>query len=71
MEIVIESGVPILRMDKPCGPLFTALRKLEVGQSFVVDTTMRSRVHAKAKSIGIKVATRAISGGKLRIWRIA
>lgn len=67
MSFVIEKGVPI-----PVG--FTAgitgiLRSMEVGDSFVIASHHRGRLHADAGRLGIKLTTRKEKEGFVRVWR--
>ena len=45
------------------------LKKLEVGDSFVVEKKARSSLVTSARRMGMKFITRTIENGKVRIWR--
>ncbi len=74
MAFEIEDGVPLPAIGKGSAAGFTAtLRSLNVGQPFVVEysTQARNYAHVQAKRIGIKVVTRLVENGDMRIWRAA
>lgn len=51
-------------------PLVDTLRKLQAGQSFVVDThSGRSNALDTAPRLGIKLTTKRQEDGRFRIWR--
>lgn len=64
----IEKGIPI-PMSRETG-LTAAIRKLKVGDSFVVTRVQRAQCAASGNRLGFKLATRNAEGG-VRVWRIA
>jgi hypothetical protein len=46
------------------------LRKLEVGDSFLIEEKKRTNVVPLANGVGIKVKTAKESDGWVRVWRI-
>lgn len=79
MSLVIEKGIPLLAKStgKATSAIGDAVRKLEVGDSFLIpaeDKTPKHRaIHAYFKAEvkrGKKFATRQVDGG-IRVWRTA
>lgn len=68
--IKIEKGIPIAA-HPIWGGQTKLLRSMQVGDSFVVPKTKRNGIASCAKSAGIKIVTRSISGAEIRIWRTA
>ena len=68
MTIKIEKNVPMPSRNSRSRGLASALRALEIGDSFVYH---RQSGFAKLlKFLGIKIATRKQPDGTYRIWRI-
>ena len=68
----IVSGIPLhpwLRRSRTR----SQLEACKVGDSFLVGTRngRKSLVYHFAKKLGIKVATRQLGDGRMRVWRIA
>lgn len=71
----IDNGVPLPERGTVLSygnrvPLVDTLRKLQAGQSFVVDT-VKARIATldTAHRLGIKVTTKRQEDGRYRIWR--
>lgn len=72
MHLQIESGIPIpdTRVSSHSMPFKTALQKMNVGDSVVVENRSRvTSLHLAAKAQGRKTSSRKI-GEKYRVWRI-
>lgn len=67
MDIEIEKDVPVAPRRNSKG-LSDALRRMNVGDSIVVDAT--DNCHTPARRLGIKIVIRSISQTKKRVWRI-
>ena len=67
-EIKIEKGIPIPERGGN-GGLTATLRKMEVGDSFVVKRPCS--VHFCARQIGIKVKIRSIDDHTMRVWVVS
>lgn len=55
------------------GPMLIAIRKLQVGECFIIPNATRSDANnalIRARKVGIKIVTRKVEGG-LQVWRIA
>ena len=65
--IKIEKGIPI--SQRRGSGITEVMRKMDIGDSFVVDCSARNGIGALAKNAGIKTTTRTIDG-KVRVWRI-
>lgn len=70
---LIESGVPIPRKGgnkfERTG-LMKVLQELQVGDSVVLEEKRRANAGTAADRLGIKVLTRKVEEGKIRLWRI-
>ena len=69
-EIVIEKNVPIPSLRGVGASITEALRKCEVGDSFVIPKTL-TNIHWMASRVGMKVKTRCENDTHRRVWRIA
>lgn len=71
--IKIEKGIPVPLRRRGREPLYEeVLKKLEIGDSFVVkdkNIAKYVRLVSTAKKTGVRITTRTIEGGKVRIWR--
>lgn len=73
--ISIEKGVPLLpKLHKYAG-ISDTLRKMEPGDSFVLERDDSNRrayrgVHATAARLGVKITVRSQGDGTYRIWRV-
>ena len=67
-EIKIETGVPLPKDGYVIG-LPAAMRKMEIGQSIVVEVSA-AHAAAAASSCGIKITQRKINATERRVWRI-
>jgi len=71
--IKIEKDVPL----PPVGTRSTeqgytqTFRKMEIGDSVVMDFALQSSIYNCSKLAGIKIATRKINNSQMRVWRIA
>lgn len=68
MNIKIEKDIPL--PEKNSG-LVANLKKLKIGDSFLVPANKRSTVVSAARYAGVKVATRQEGDSDVRIWRTA
>jgi hypothetical protein len=68
----IEKGVPIPPREGRTRPDSFAghLRKMEVGDSIIVNQRQRNGAFASAHTLKIKLLSRQQSDGTIRIWRI-
>ena len=72
MSFKIEKNVP-MPMRGVNGGLASTLRRMEVGDSFVVNAdsnTFRNSLYTTARRIGINVTSRVIAPTTLRVWRV-
>lgn len=67
-NIKIESNVPIPSGGRK-GHTIELLKKLKVGDSFVVPKIYRANISNIATQIKMKVATRSVNNEMVRIWR--
>lgn len=72
MKFQIEKGVPIppKYSNKNAG-ITACLRKLEIGDSIVVDNSVKPSIYNLAKRMGIKITARREHLDTTRVWRIA
>lgn len=71
-EFIIEHGVPIPEGRMRYVGFTAALRKCEVGDSFVVPfiaTGSRTSIYTCATHLGMRVVMRKQDNGSYRIWR--
>ncbi len=66
MKIKIEKGVPIPSRG---GEISTALRRMEKGDSFLIEKKKRGVVGIIAGRAGIGILTRFEANGIIRVWR--
>lgn len=64
----IEKGIPICRSSYHSGTS-EALRKLEVGDSFLYPIKKRYSIDTIARRLGIAITIRKIDKDTVRIWR--
>lgn len=64
----IEKNIPL--PDKKSGKNIRLLKSMEVGDSFVIEIKSRSSFLISAAREGIKITTRSIGNGKIRVWLI-
>ena len=74
--IKIETGIPISEpayTGRPKSNIRLAVEALQVGESFLISKAdcTSGKIKSIAKSIGIKVACRIVSGINRRTWRTA
>jgi hypothetical protein len=69
--INIEKNIPITPRLKVASELGTAIRSLEVGDSFLIGKKKLSSVSGIAKWAGIKIASRVVDKEQVRVWRTA
>lgn len=65
----IEKNMPIPEYTQ-WGKNIHFLKKLEIGDSFVVEGNSRSSFLISARRMGIKAVSRSLGNGKARIWRV-
>lgn len=65
----IEDGVEIPPSKRGQGLLKPHMERLAVGQSFETSYS-NSAVHRAAKELDIRVETRRLSTGVMRVWRV-
>jgi len=70
--IKIDRNIPIPNtFERGMGCRVTGVvRKLKVGESFVLNKARRVAAISAARNIGVKVTTRSISETEIRVWRI-
>ncbi len=70
-EIKIEKNVPIPENGTPYNGVSIAMRKMNVGDSFIHQKKQKhsGNLHALARMNGIKIITRRQPDGTYRIWR--
>lgn len=67
----IEKNVPMPTPRGYAKGLTDAIRRMEVGDSLVIERWMRASVYVIAKRLGDrKITVRGVDGG-CRVWRIA
>jgi hypothetical protein len=70
---VITSSIPLppKRSRRSNDPLSTSalLSRLQIGDSVLLSRKVREGLFARAKSLGIKITTRVMSGETVRVWR--
>lgn len=66
----IEKNIAIPQQTK-WGKNVEFLKKLDVGDSFVIEKeSIRGSFGVSARRLGIKLTTRKLEDGKIRLWRI-
>lgn len=65
-KIVIEKGFSLSSKGRGLTPY---IRKMEVGDSFVISKELRSGMHALFKAVGMTCSTRSVSMTEVRVWR--
>lgn len=66
----IEKNIPIPPTRRK-GSICETLRRMEVGDSVVLPKGKDIGWRSSAKTLGMKVAARKISGTECRLWRVA
>ena len=71
-QIKIERGIKLPPRAKSNG-LMAALRRMNNGDSFVTESSLRNNAYCAARLAGIKIAIRALPDNrmKIRVWRTA
>lgn len=71
MAIVIETGIPIPERNQR-NSITAALKKMEIGDSFVIEKSRQTSVGPLARQLGIKIATKVDEkqSDKIRVWRV-
>ena len=67
--IQIEHNIPLT--SQPRGIYAPLLRKLRIGDSFVINRDQVSRIMGSSIKLGVKLSQRYIGDGKSRLWRVA
>ena len=67
--IAIESGIPMIPRSRNT-EIEIAMKKLGIGDSFVIPLDKRSGIGRCAIRCGIKTATRTIGANLVRVWRL-
>jgi hypothetical protein len=65
--IIIEKGIPL--PGKRSSGLTNTLRGMSPGDSFVLSATHRNSAFNCAKAAGVKIYTRRLEDGSMRVWR--
>jgi len=69
IEVNIEKGIPIPPKARTKVGLTDALRRCEVGDSFLIETANRTGMYSIAYNLGVKIVVRKINKQQYRIWR--
>lgn len=64
MTIKIDKGIPI-----PVGKGRYPFQQMEIGDSFLTDSSSRQNIHNCARVARVQIKTRATTDG-LRVWRV-
>jgi hypothetical protein len=67
-QLKVEKGIPF--PSRRTSELRKVVESMEVGDSFVVGMKARSLISGLAWLTKTKLATRSISEGEIRVWRI-
>ena len=70
-ELVIEKNVPLPGPCERVGPILMAVRKMNVGDSFIFVRQIQFNLSYYAKATGFKFTSRKIDSEKVRVWRVA
>lgn len=70
MEVQVEKNVPIPAKKSCVEGMAHILRKMEVGDSFYIDSDNCNSAYQASVRIGISITSRKEGAGR-RIWRIA
>lgn len=65
----IEKNIPI--PDRQIGLCKYPFNKMDIGDSFVLPTKLRSSTSHRGRILGFKFLTRKIDDENVRVWRIA
>lgn len=65
--IEIEKNIPIPEKNS----FSDQLRKMEIGDSFVISLKERGKINGYSVNLGIKFTSKKISDTDCRVWRIA
>ena len=72
IEIKIEKGVPVPSGRLHGDSISAVLRKMEIGDSIIWPANSpRASVSQQSKRCGIKMTSKKMPDGSLRVWRIA
>ena len=69
MNIKIEKGIPLPKRRK-WGDIAKELRKMNVGDSFVVEIEQRGSINTAFRRLGFCCATEKIDDKTARVWRV-
>lgn len=69
IEIKIEHGVPLFKAGNQ-SIISEALKQMKPGDSFLYPEATRASVGCAAKRLGIRVTTRKLGDGNIRVWRL-
>ena len=65
----IQKGITLPKGNRGDGSLKPQIEKLEIGDSFETTFT-NTAAHRWAKKLGMKLETRPVGGGHIRVWRV-
>jgi hypothetical protein len=72
VQIKIEKNIPIPeRKHDRLGPVSSALKTMEVGDSFVLTDKDARNIGATARRLDLPITLRRTEPGKHRVWRVA
>jgi hypothetical protein len=72
VEVYIEKDIPVSPPKRGYRNGATAmLRQMDPGDSVVVQSKKVAALRVLAKKAGLRVVTRVIGGGEVRIWRVS
>lgn len=69
--IKIEKNIPILPHGNSNGGVLDTMRKMSVGDSFVIPIAGRGNLSTYSVRAGIRVTARKINEKTIRVWRVA
>lgn len=70
-EPVIEKGIPMPGRKGALPSIAATLRKMDIGDSFVVDKQQCINARVIANRLGMKVSFRQLNDKSGRVWRVA
>lgn len=68
--IKIETGIPVPPSQSKNRALYEAVKKMEVGQSFLWPLAHRNNIGAMGRDLKMKFTTRAVDEITCRVWRV-
>jgi hypothetical protein len=69
-SIKIEKNIPIPSSRGAAG-VSAALRKLGIGDSFLVGLEHRASIRPAAARLGLRITVRTLDDNKIRVWRVS